>query len=275
MIKFFFLFITFISAIAPFLSMCMWIFCGGVLEMFPISSSGHLLLLEKIIFFITHNTTLFMPPLFDHFLHVFPVVIVPIFFYRHYCALLYAPLRSLSIIMHLLMVGIVTELITVFFYWLFNNYLTIQFPLFFGFFISGALLMSLRLIAAKNTARFGLFEAVVLGIGQGIALLPGISRFGITYVSARWLGFIPRKALQVSFLIEWPISLAGFLKGTFDLYHQQLLFELLNRYTLFIMLTAIVAYQGLVWMEHIIMNGKINFFAWYLFIIALVTLYMR
>ncbi|QQR49268.1 undecaprenyl-diphosphate phosphatase [bacterium] len=51
----------------------------------------------------------------------------------------------------------------------------------------------------------------ILGLVQGLALLPGISRFASTYVAARWLGFSTRRAFQVCFLLELPIVLAAFL----------------------------------------------------------------
>ena len=41
--------------------------------------------------------------------------------------------------------------------------------------------------------------------------MPGISRFGTTYVVARWLSLSPRRALELSFLIEFPLILGAFL----------------------------------------------------------------
>ncbi|MBX9830851.1 hypothetical protein K2X40_02755 [Candidatus Babeliales bacterium] len=51
----------------------------------------------------------------------------------------------------------------------------------------------------------------ILGLVQGLALLPGISRFASTYVAARWLGFTNRRAFQVCFLLELPVVIAAFV----------------------------------------------------------------
>ncbi|MBY0353425.1 hypothetical protein K2W90_03610 [Candidatus Babeliales bacterium] len=51
----------------------------------------------------------------------------------------------------------------------------------------------------------------ILGLVQGLALLPGISRFASTYAAARWLGFTQRRAFQVCFLLELPVVIAAFV----------------------------------------------------------------
>lgn len=55
-------------------------------------------------------------------------------------------------------------------------------------------------------------SAVIIGLTQGCALIiPGLSRFASTYVIARWLGITPRRALQFSFLIQFPLIACAFL----------------------------------------------------------------
>lgn len=53
-------------------------------------------------------------------------------------------------------------------------------------------------------------RALFLGLIQGLALLPGISRFASTAVVGCWLGMQPRRALQFSFLIFFPLIVAAF-----------------------------------------------------------------
>jgi len=52
-------------------------------------------------------------------------------------------------------------------------------------------------------------DSVILGIAQGFAAIPGISRSGITVSSLLLLGFSETQALRLSFLLSIPIVLAG------------------------------------------------------------------
>lgn len=49
--------------------------------------------------------------------------------------------------------------------------------------------------------------AIILGIGQGLATLPGISRLGTTVVVARWLNINPKDAFFFSWMLHAQISL--------------------------------------------------------------------
>lgn len=52
-------------------------------------------------------------------------------------------------------------------------------------------------------------DGVLLGIGQGLAVLPGISRSGITVAALLLRGFDDTVSLRLSFLLSMPIVLAG------------------------------------------------------------------
>ena len=56
--------------------------------------------------------------------------------------------------------------------------------------------------------------AAGIGIAQGIALLPGLSRSGLTIAAALWLGLKRRWAAEFSFFIAIPTILAGSLVQT-------------------------------------------------------------
>jgi len=53
-------------------------------------------------------------------------------------------------------------------------------------------------------------KALLIGVVQGLAQMPGISRFASTFVMARWLGISPRRSLQFSFLMFFPLIVAAF-----------------------------------------------------------------
>jgi undecaprenyl-diphosphatase len=61
----------------------------------------------------------------------------------------------------------------------------------------------------KGLRDFGLIMAVVIGVFQGVAILPGISRSGATICAAILLGLRPRWAVEFSFLISIPAIVGG------------------------------------------------------------------
>jgi undecaprenyl-diphosphatase len=61
----------------------------------------------------------------------------------------------------------------------------------------------------------GLRDAVWIGLAQACALVPGVSRSGITITAARFLGLSPDAAARFSFLLAVPIIAAA---GTFGVY---------------------------------------------------------
>jgi undecaprenyl-diphosphatase len=79
----------------------------------------------------------------------------------------------------------------------------------FALLVTGAFLWSSRrpLEAAKGTLP-GWGAALLIGIAQAFALVPGISRSGATVVAALWLGIEAREAAAFSFLMAVP-AIAG------------------------------------------------------------------
>jgi len=61
----------------------------------------------------------------------------------------------------------------------------------------------------KNTVDITTADGIILGIAQGFATLPGLSRSGLTVSSLLLLNFEKETALKLSFLMSLPIVLAG------------------------------------------------------------------
>ena len=59
----------------------------------------------------------------------------------------------------------------------------------------------------RSVANVSLFDAVVIGCAQALALVPGTSRSGVTISAARILGFDRRDAARFSFLLSAPVIL--------------------------------------------------------------------
>ena len=61
---------------------------------------------------------------------------------------------------------------------------------------------------ARSGETWTLRHAVVMGLWQAVALIPGVSRSGITITAARGLGYERRAAARLSMLMSIPITLA-------------------------------------------------------------------
>jgi undecaprenyl-diphosphatase len=108
---------------------------------------------------------------------------------------------------------------------------------------------------------------------QGIALLPGISRLGLTFVAARWLGISSRRSFQISWLIMWPLVGADTLKmvakGIMSGSNEQLLNLPL---ALVILVSSIASWYGMEVMLKMVNRNKVHYFGWYMLIPILCAL---
>ncbi|MBT8402465.1 MAG: undecaprenyl-diphosphate phosphatase, partial [Gemmatimonadetes bacterium] len=78
-----------------------------------------------------------------------------------------------------------------------------------AFLITGLVLWSSRAALARDPAGHpGVRIALLIGVAQAFALVPGISRSGSTVVAALWLGVAPVEAAAFSFLMAIP-AIAG------------------------------------------------------------------
>ena len=75
-----------------------------------------------------------------------------------------------------------------------------------GLLVTGTLLWSGRAALPKAIAtRPGWGAALLIGVAQAFALVPGISRSGVTVVAALWLGVEAKEAAAFSFLMALPV----------------------------------------------------------------------
>lgn len=176
----------------------------GLTEFLPVSSSGHLVLLQTV--FGIGEGALF----FDTVLHMGTLVAVFAVFYREIWALVKKPLQTK--VYMLLAATAVTAVVYVAFSKIFSDAFEGRF-LGFGFLITGAvLIVSGRLAHGDRTAdKMKLPEALAVGAMQGIAILPGVSRSGSTIAGARLFGLSKESAAEFSFILSIPAILGSLL----------------------------------------------------------------
>lgn len=221
-----------------------WMIVQIVLESFPISSSGHSILYEQI----SHvHTTIYaydyMRPSLIYLLHIPTAIISCIYFFKAWSFPFRHIKRCGPIVVNIIFYTALADIVTVGVYVLIKSDELAHLPLSLGFIITALSLYSLRWCGDIKPTVWDARKAIILGFVQSIAFVPGISRFGLTFVTACWMGIVPRRAFQISLLIHWPLIV---LSSSYALYTlAPLKDELLNLISLSVMLGAgIIAYVG-------------------------------
>ena len=245
-----------------------WIAAQIIIEMLPISSSGHLELLElflkKFAGFDIKKAFPNPDPVkaFYYFLHGQTLIIICGYFFSRWCQLIVSP-RGIQLILCL----IIADLITLCCYFLFQK-IKIRFPLGLGFLITALALFSTAWCSGDISIELLSFtDAAILGLAQGLALLSGISRLALTCSIGCWLGFSLIDAFFLSWMLQAPLMAGAFAKSLKDLYELGALKQVLNLPMSLVMLgssgiSAVI--MGILVL--MIRNNTYYYFGWYMLV---------
>lgn len=111
-------------------------------------------------------------------------------------------------------------------------------------------------------------DALIIGLFQAVALLPGISRSGATIVGGMSRKLTREAAFKFSFLLYIPISLASMLSGVKDIIKTGLDTNLLLIYLVCMVVSGIITYLTTIWFKNIVKNGKLIYFVFYCLIVG-------
>ena len=114
----------------------------------------------------------------------------------------------------------------------------------------------------KNDKDITLKDAIIIGLFQVIALLPGISRSGSTIVGGMFRKLKRSTAFNFSFILYIPISIATTLLGLKDLFSADLDINTMMLY----FVSMIFAFRK------IVNEGKLIYFTIYCFVVGLLVL---
>ncbi len=177
----------------------------GITEFFPISSSGHLVLLHTVFGFKEEMLA------FDLFLHFGTIVSVVVFFRKDISQMLQKDSRLLKFIV---IASIPTFIIGLLLKDAAETFFAMPLVVGSSLIITGLFLLftSISAIYWKIVRRprpLGMKNSIAIGIAQGIAVLPGISRSGATIGTALIMGMDEVEALKFSFLLSIPAVLGA------------------------------------------------------------------
>ncbi len=140
--------------------------------------------------------------------------------------------------------------------------------------LTALLLYSTTLFKTGNR-KVSFSNALVIGIAQAIAIIPGISRSGATISTALNLGVSRDEAARFSFLmVLMPIIGASILEIK-DLADQSIQHQInATPYIVGFLAAFFSGWIACKWMISIVKRGKIQYFAYYCFIIGMITIFV-
>ena len=129
------------------------------------------------------------------------------------------------------------------------------------------LLLFLADKAKASAKKVGIKHAILIGISQAIAILPGISRSGATISTAVLLGIDKEKAARFSFLMVVPLIFGKMAKDMLsgNIQYETTTFMPLLIGFIFAFLTGMFACK---WMIKLVKNSQLKYFAYYCFAIG-------
>jgi undecaprenyl-diphosphatase len=256
----------------------------GLTEFLPVSSSAHLIFIQHILNVGENNLA------FDVLLHLGTLLAVFIYYIKDIIQMIEAFFSSVLdifkgkfieefkenqykklawlIIIGTFPAGIIGKLFNSQIEAIFNS---LFFPALF-LLITGILLYSSQRINVGNRDinKTGIKDAIIIGLSQAIAILPGISRSGTTIASGLFLGLDKEFVAKFSFLLSIPVILGAGLTEIGDLGVN--LDANLYVYIAGFLAAFISGYLGIRTLIKFIKEKSLDIFAYYCWIVGILVL---
>ena len=183
----------------------------GITEFLPVSSAAHLVIVSR--YYVFNNQNL----LIDICLHLGSLIAITVYFRnelfdfnnnkKFLIKILIATLPIIPIGFLLYQSGLIEQLRSL--------KVIAWMTLIFGILLY---LSDKKKVSRKIESDFTKKSAVIFGIFQILALIPGVSRAGITITSGRLLGFSRFESAKISFLLAVPALSAASILGIYNIY---------------------------------------------------------
>jgi len=241
----------------------------GLGEFLPISSSAHLVLIPWLFGWSYAGLT------FDVALHVGTLFAVITFFWRDWLSLIGDGLRAKKTVEGRLFWYIIIGTIpgALVGYLLEDQAETIfRNPLLIGvlLIIMGVILhlVDTRSSSNKRLEEVGLKEGLLIGISQALAIIPGVSRSGITMTAGRLMGLTRETSARFSFLLSTPIVAGAGLKKLTAITAG----DINTSFIVGVVISALVGFLSIKFLLKYLEQRSYSIFVWYRLLAGLVVI---
>lgn len=258
----------------------------GIAEFLPISSSGHLAFFQEVVaIFDTGDESIF----FDVLLHLGTLAAVFVAYWAEIKALVLEFLTMIGVrklpkgqkpdrLSRRMILFIILGTLPLFLILPVKDYVEglYQNPIFIGCAFLGTgliLFLSDRLSRGSKTIKnASLVDVLLVGCGQALATVPGISRSGTTISVGLARGFSREFAVKLSFLLSIPAVLGANILSLIDAVKEGIDWTLMPVYLVGVAVAAVSGYLAIRLLKYISQKGSFGGFAYYCWGIGLVTL---
>ncbi len=255
----------------------------GVTEFWPISSSGHLVIAHELLRFeFADNVS------FDVALHLGTLAALLIYFRKDIGVYIVAFFKSFAnwnlvndsnqrLAWYVVVGSIPAGLVGYFLATYIETVLRSTWLVAILLIVVGALLLLAERVAKQNKGlsdlRWG--GALLVGLAQALALVPGVSRSGITIITGLWYGLKRRTATRFSFLLSIPAVFGAGVKKMYDLESIGLSGHDWGLLAIGFITAAVIGYAAIRFLLRYVANHSLNVFAYYRFALgAVLILYL-
>lgn len=251
-------------------------FVQGFTEPIPISSSGHLVMIQDIFGLKGSDLS------FEILLHFASLIAIVIIYWDDIVRLATKGFKYLfkkdqsgkqafDFIVYLIIATIPAGVLGVLFEDVIAETFSTAKMVGISLIVTGIALWIIRNLRGRKTeGELTIKDAIIVGLAQAVALIPGISRSGATLVAAMLLGMKQKTALRFSFLLFIPVSLGSFILSMDSLLSDQFISQW-PIYLISFITAGIATYFSLRWFMNIMARGNLIYFSIYCFIAGAVA----
>lgn len=242
----------------------------GLTEFLPVSSTGHLFLGRH--FFGLDEAGLFL----DTMLHLGTLIALVIIYWTDLLAIARRPLSKLTM---LLILGTIPAIVVgLTFRDFFEEISKTGVTIGWEFMATGLILWyadNLKEKGFKKVNDISYADALIIGTFQGAAILPAISRSGLTIAAALIRKVNKETAAYFSFLLSIPAIAGAVLLQSYSLYQGHM--ESMPLSSLFIgtIMSGVFGYLAVKWMFSILKRGSLKVFSVYVLLLGIIVLFAQ
>ena len=259
----------------------------GVAEFLPISSSGHLAIAQNLL-----NINAEVPAFYDVLLHLGTLVAVFVAYWQDICDMVREFFCGIGDLVHhstptpvpparRLILLIILGTLPLFAVLPIKD--KVQGLSDNMIFIGAALIVTGFLLFASDMMRKGRkternatwLDVLIVGAGQAIATMPGISRSGMTISAGCFTGFERKFAVRFSFLLSIPAVLGANILSLKDAFEAGIVWSEVPVYLVGVVTAAVVGYLCIRLLRMIADKGRFGAFAYYCWAVGLLTLVLN
>ena len=261
----------------------------GVAEFLPISSSGHLAIAQNLLGLEDAGS---VPEFFDVLLHLGTLIAVFAAYWTDICEMVVEFFRGIGDLVHrstpspvpparrLILLIIVGTLplfavlpIRKHVQGLTDNIVFVGAALI----VTGILLFLCdRVRKGRKTERSATWlDALLVGVGQAVATLPGVSRSGMTITAGCFVGYERRFAVRFSFLLSIPAVLGANILSIGDAVQAGINGAEVPMYLVGVVTAAVTGYLCIRLLKYVADKGRFGAFAYYCWAVGILTLVLQ